>query len=369
MLIKRLPWLTQPQKFVKLRRAFAGYLNACRLWSLPGNLPVEAGEVAGGFAKTGTVTTLPNIGGVGVKGDGTTGYYDRTIAIVAQPHWLACSFICGVVNTTDKSSYSLGGALAFDAYSSIHRGDGAASSTIHATFRAVTSANLIRKKGPFPTANRKYNVVAVYPDNLKASAYLYVNGLKYTTDGVSSLDLSYVGATTLVHETVGATVRDVAGKFADDIVLFTANGLGLIPESLAREISVNPYILLEPKRSLQVSQFVAVPEVPVVVAPSGGGGYWVDLPTGRRREEIADKSTKTVEKLTEKIDGLIEEALTEELTLEKYSSDTNKLSNKQRAQVDQIKLKVADILQRLEEAKLQRYRLNYYLLAALALLL
>ena len=248
-------WTEQPQYRVKIAAEYIPYVSTARVWNLPPTLGMDARlDKISAFAKTGTIAVATSSGGIGVKGDGSTGLYSRATSVTPQAMWMAAQF---VVNSTSTSvvmrAYALGSAASgASAYAAIGQGTGS-SAELLVQFRAVDGGSGISKIGPAPVVGQVYTVVAVYPSALKADAYMYVNGVKYSTDFGASADITFVGAANLVNEAVGALKRNVAVNFSSDTILFTARGLGKIPESLARQISENPYSLLTvPKRNIWV---------------------------------------------------------------------------------------------------------------------
>lgn len=245
----------QPAYRIGIDPKYVQYVSTARVWNLPPTLGIDARlDSISAFSKTGTIDVTPSPGGIGVKGDGSTGLYSRSSSVVPQAMWMAVQFVCNSVSITQKTSYALGSASSsLGAYCAIFSGN---STTSHITvqFRAVdTTGPVIGKVGPTPVVGTVYTVVAVYPSDLKADAYVYVNGVKYTTDYSSSADMTFTGANTLVNEAVGALKRGVTSLWTTDTVLFTARGLGRLPESLARQISLNPYSpLQEQQRNIYV---------------------------------------------------------------------------------------------------------------------
>lgn len=249
MIKRSIPWVSQPQYPVALNPDYASYISSARLWSLAPGAPQEvARNNLGGYAKTGTIDVVPSIGGVGVKGDGSTGLFSRTVSVVPQAMWMAAQFVCSSVSALQKVAYALGSnAASTGAYCAISSGDSVSSNLVF-QLRAIDSSVAIGKSGPVPVVGTTYTCIAVFPSNLKADAYVYVNGVKYTTDFTGSSDITFVGANTLVNEAVGALKRGTTAVYGSDTVLFTARGVGQIPEALARAISLNPYILLQPQQ-------------------------------------------------------------------------------------------------------------------------
>lgn len=253
------PWDTQPPSLVEVHSDYAHLVRSVRQWNIPATIPVECSlRGLDGFAKTGTIDVSASPAGVGVKGDGSTGLYSRTVAVVPQAMWMAAQFICNSSTITQKTAYGLGsGAASGGTFCGIFSGNSTTSAFI-VQLRAVDAGPVIGKLGPTPVVGTTYNVVAVFPSELKADAYLYVNGIKYTADFSSSADISFVGPTTLVNECVGALKRGTTAVYSSDTVLFTARGLGQIPEALAKQISLNPYSLLQPdERRVWVSTSAA----------------------------------------------------------------------------------------------------------------
>lgn len=242
------PWGVQPQEPVEIHEDYAQYISTARLWNIPATVPAESiARGFGGYAKTGTIDVAVSTNGIGVKGDGSTGLYSRTVSVVPQAMWMAVQFVCNSVSTTQKVAYGLGSnAASTGAYCAISSGDSVSSNLVF-QLRAIDSSVAIGKSGPAPVLGTVYNCIAVFPSNLKADAYVYVNGIKYTTDFSSSTDITFVDANTLVHEAVGALKRGTTAVYSSDTVLFTTRGLGQIPEALAKDISLNPYILLQPE--------------------------------------------------------------------------------------------------------------------------
>ena len=173
-------WTEQPQYRVKIAAEYIPYVNTARVWNLPPTLGIDARlDNISAFAKTGTIAVATSSGGVGVKGDGSTGLYSRTASVVPQAMWMAVQFVANTVTTTQKTAYALGSASASaGAYCGVFSGNGT-TSEISCQFRAVDGgAFTIAKAGITPVAGQIYTVVAVYPSNLKADAYFYVNGYR-----------------------------------------------------------------------------------------------------------------------------------------------------------------------------------------------
>ena len=263
MIKRSIPWYRQPPCLVDLNSEYARYVNSARIWNLP---PTFAKEVTptklNAYTKVGTITTsILAIGpGLGVKGDGSTGSYLRSIANLApQAMWMVVQFVANTVNVTKNGVYVLGStsAGANSCNVGVYSGSGAVSNIIGIFKSDDTTTNSIIKQGPVPIAGQLYTVILVAPSALKADAYLYINGEKYTDDAAGSTDVT-LGGTALGKEAVCAFKRggDFDGpiNFGNDTILFTARGLGQIPEPLARDISINPYMLLQKQqRSIYVS--------------------------------------------------------------------------------------------------------------------
>lgn len=239
----------QPVFRLSINPKYAQYVNTARVWNLPPTLDVDARlDKISAFAKTGTIGVATSSGGVGVKGDGSTGLYSRTTSVVPQAMWMAAQFVCNSVSALQKVAYALGSnAASAGAYCAISSGDSVSSNLVF-QLRAIDSSVAIGKSGPVPVVGTTYTCIAVFPSNLKADAYVYVNGVKYTADFSGSADISFAGPSTLVNEAVGALKRGTTAVYSNDTVLFTARGLGQIPEALAKQISENPYILLQPQQ-------------------------------------------------------------------------------------------------------------------------
>lgn len=239
----------QPVFRLSINPKYAQYVSTARVWNLPPTLDVDARlDKISAFAKTGTIDVDITPSGIGVKGDGTTGLYSRATSVVPQAMWMAAQFVCNSVSINQKTAYGMGSsAVTTGAYCGIFSGD-SASSNIVCQLRAIDGSVSIGKTGLTPVVGTTYTIVAVFPSGLKADAYIYVNGIKYTTDFASSSDITFVGANTLVNEAVGALKRGTTAVYSSDTVLFTAHGLGLIPEALAKRISENPYTLLQPQQ-------------------------------------------------------------------------------------------------------------------------
>lgn len=246
---------SQPQTLVRINPKYAKYVTTARLWSVTPTLSVDSRlSYLTPFSKTGTVDVNIVHGAVGVQGDGSTGLYSRASNLTPQAMWIAVQFVAATVTTAQKTAYALGSAyVGTGAYCGVFSGN-STTSEITAQLRAVDTAAAISKVGPTPEAGKTYTVIAVFPSALKADAYMYVNGVKYTTDYTSSSDITFVGANTLVNEAVGALKRGTTAVYGSDVILFTARGVGQIPEALARQISLNPYSLLqEQQRNIYAS--------------------------------------------------------------------------------------------------------------------
>ena len=288
-------WTEQPQYRVKIAAEYIPYVSTARVWNLPPTLGIDARlDNIGAFAKTGTIAVATSSGGVGVKGDGSTGLYSRTTSVVPQAMWMAVQFVCNSVSTTHKTVYALGSAAASTgAFVGISSGINSTDSNINSQFRSIDSGVIIAKLGPVPVVGGTYTIVAVFPSGLKADAYLYVNGVKYTTDYASSADISFAGATTLVNESAGALKRGTTALYTNDTILFTARGTGRIPEPLARQISENPYSLLTvPKRNIWVDV-------------SGGTSVSVDVTGLTGTTALGDETVTAIQNASTSVTGLL----------------------------------------------------------------
>jgi hypothetical protein len=247
MIIKRTPWTKQPQYPVKIRREYEQYIDSARIYSLPPEIPQEAGDLVGAFAKVGNIVTTPEINGVGVKGSGTSGYYLRAVNIAAQAQWIACTFKVNSVSTTQKTVYSIGASTSGNSsYIGICNG-GPSTDNIFIVYRGVDGTpNYISKVGYLPVVGETVTVVASFPTDQTTDAYYYVNGARYNTG--HSADGNTTFTTELVNEAVGALKRATAATFSADTVFFTARGFGRIPEAFAKELSKNPWQIFEPQR-------------------------------------------------------------------------------------------------------------------------
>lgn len=237
------PWGSQPQELVEIHADYSNLVSSARQWNIPAIVPTEnVAKGLGGYSKTGTIDVAVSSAGIGVKGDGSTGLYSRAVSVVPQAMWMAVQFTVNSVTTTQKCVYALGSAgVTTAAYCGIFNGNGT-TSELSVQFRAVdASATAISKLALTPVVGTTYTVIAVYPSGLKADAYTYVNGVKYIADSASSTDITFVGASTLVNEAVGALKRGTTAVYGSDTILFTTRGLGQIPESLAKQFSENIY--------------------------------------------------------------------------------------------------------------------------------
>jgi len=219
-----IPWTSQPQTPVELNPDYVKYVSTARVWSLPPGISAEAKQNSlGGFAKTGTIDVVPSPGGVGVKGDGTTGLYSRIVSVTPQAMWLAVRFVANSTSATQKEVYALGSASAsVGAFCGIAVGDGS-TAAIFTQFRGTDGVDdFIGKLGPVVELGKVYTVVAVYPSAAKAAAYMYVNGVKYVTDSATSWNTTFTN--TRVNEAIVALIRGVTGTYSSDTLLFTARG-------------------------------------------------------------------------------------------------------------------------------------------------
>jgi len=235
--------LSQPNDPVRLSKTFYPYVDSTRVLTLfPENANDKADKIHTPYTKTGTVDRrFINI--LGIKSNGTTGYYDRTISYAAQPLWMMAHFVPSVINGNSKPVYAMGSSAASaGAYVTISSGNNT-DNKISATLRGANSGAAITKTAIAGTANRPVTVVAVFPSNLKADAYIYVNGEKYTTDLTGSADTTFTA--TFVHESIGAIVRGASPVIGSEIVGMVARGTKLMPEAMFKALSINPWQLYE----------------------------------------------------------------------------------------------------------------------------
>ena len=281
MIRRKIPWTSQPQRPVGLNQDYVRHVNSARLWSLPAAVPSEAAQNSlGGYAKTGTIDLTPSPGGLGVKGDGSTGYYSRSVSVTPQAMWVMVQVVCSSVSATQRFVYGLGSAASSGgAFVGISFGNGT-DSAIALQYRTTDgTGTALNKVGPVPSAGSLYTIVGVFPSALVADAYLYVNGVKYITNGsLTSTDQNFTGATTLVNESAGALKRGTVNPWSNDTLLFTARGLGQIPESLAKGISINPYLLLTPQeRRVFVSVASSDLNITTILATADASGFTANI--------------------------------------------------------------------------------------------
>ena len=199
----------------------------------------------GDFTKSGTVTdnTL-TAQGKGVKGNGSTGHFYRSISVPSQAMWLLAVFKAETVSTALKIPYSLGSSTGDTAYTGICSGNGTANN-LRAFFRG-TSTGGIAIAGPAPVAGNVYSCLFVVPSAAENDAYLCVNGAFYNAQESASTDSGFTA--TFSYETLLALKRTSTGQYSADTVLLAGYGLGVIPQSLAQSLSANPWQLFTPQK-------------------------------------------------------------------------------------------------------------------------
>ena len=221
------------------------------------------------YSKSGTVSREASSGGIGYKGNGTNGYYTRLISKdPSSPCWVAAQFVCNVVSTDSKTSYSVTSSGGSGSYLQVASGYSTATATnkIRIGLKAVDLGPGINKLGPTPVVGTIYTAVGVFPSNLKADAYMYVNGIKYTDDHSGSANISFTGANTYVNQTILATKINVLTNWSPDIVLFAAHGFGQLPEAFAEALSNKPWQFFKSSRDRAFISFAAAGGVTGTVA-------------------------------------------------------------------------------------------------------
>lgn len=230
----------------------------------------------GDFTKSGTVTdnTL-TAQGKGVKGNGSTGHFYRSISVPSQAMWLLAVFKAETVSTALKIPYSLGSSTGDTAYTAICSGNGTANN-LRAFFRG-TSTGGIAIAGPTPVAGNVYSCLFVVPSAAENDAYLCVNGAFYNAQESASTDSGFTA--TFSYETLLALKRTSTGQYSADTLLLAGYGLGVIPQALAQTLSANPWQLFAPQK--RVIYFDG--------AASGGGGL-----TGANSDQANTTTTGAV---------------------------------------------------------------------------
>ncbi len=237
----------QPSELIEVHNDYAQFVSSARHWNIPAIVADESSrQKLDGFAKTGTIDTAASQSGVGVKGNGTTGFYSRTVSVVPQAMWIAVRFVANFSSSSTKTCFGLCSGTASGSFCRVSSGSGTDAGIIVNLTSADSGSGIVKVGAPSVVVGTTYTVVAVFPSNLKADAYYYVNGVKYAADAAASVDITFPG-NTFLNEAIGALKRSTPTSFSSDTVLFTARGLGQIPEILAKQISENPYSLLQPE--------------------------------------------------------------------------------------------------------------------------
>jgi hypothetical protein len=235
-------WRQQPARFLRVAPRFLPYVDfAQNLWEPP--------EIAG-FTKTGTIDRTASVGGIGYKGDGSTGYYSRTVSVTAnQSHWILVSFVHGsTVSTTNKQIFTISDsaqAASTSAYIGLYSGSsGLSSSLLDARYRGITSGVVMEILGPLPVDGGVYNCLFYVVDGTETSNTFFVNGVAYTDSGAS-----FTPSATYNTESFGARVSTTIVNYGTQNVLMAARGHGKLPPlALARDLSINPWQLWEDER-------------------------------------------------------------------------------------------------------------------------
>lgn len=202
-----------------------------------------------GWSQTGTIGPSVNSGGVGVKGDGTTGHLSRSINVAAvRPHILLTVHQEATASTTLRAIYALGSASAsFGATVYIASGTGAASN-IFSQHRATDGGIAESATGPSVVSGQVYASSTYIRSVVASNNKLYVNGSAYNfatdPDGAGS---------TLVYESVGALKRGAISNYSADTLLFSGRFVPLITDDWQETLlqwTKEPWRLFEPKRVL-----------------------------------------------------------------------------------------------------------------------
>lgn len=247
-------WRRQPTGTVDVSPEFAPYLSSVKSWRVP---TAPEGFFQAGYTKAGTINPAGHPQGLGVKGDGSSGYYNRDISYVpAAGLWCMAVAVSPAANTTAKFAYGVGANAATGAFFGIVFG-GNSSSAIQGNIRVQNNSLFQYMLGPTPAAGDLYASVFVVPTGTAADTYLYVNGTKYS--GGAGDNISFASPSTYVYETAGALRRNTVGSYFAENVLLTARGTS-IDEAAARELSVNPWQIFRPQTA-RIYSF-----------PSGGAG-------------------------------------------------------------------------------------------------
>ena len=235
----------QPQYVTsKIRKALPFNVLSCRVWAQNPKDTIEASGPCTGYTYTGS----PKVGviepnGIGCAGNGSSAYFSRPISFVPQPAWIGASFVAKG-NTSERQIYSLAsGTPGTGANLTICNGYLGNPGKINIVYRDKDYGVTLIIVGANVSIGNTYNVLAVFPTNLASDAYVYVNGVKYTT---TSSNLTFSSPTTLTTEYIGIIWTYYS---SDDTILWTAYGKGRIPELEAKKLSENPYSILEPIRS------------------------------------------------------------------------------------------------------------------------
>ena len=242
--------IVQPQSAAKLRDEYQNIFASATLCSLPLAAGFDSNKSnTYPFTKSGTVTDgTATAGGLGIKGDGSSGCYSRTISTSTGPIWIACSFVCNSASASIKYVYGLGGASGSDnSFITIRAGDGS-SGVINAFFRGNNGGTYIGFTIGTLVVGKLYHCVFVVPSTDGSKAYAYVNGVK-SVSGATTLTFS----STFVTERMLADPR-IASSYSPDTVLFTGYGKGQINEKFAYDLSLNPWQIFQPdKRAVYFS--------------------------------------------------------------------------------------------------------------------
>jgi hypothetical protein len=254
--------IVQPQYPIKVNEEYLPYLDSCRQWNIPATHAHESGgSLFLPYAKTGTIAdNVVTYSGIGVQGDGLTGYYSRGISQVATTGWIAATFVVKTVSSARKTIVSINTAVDVGGIMCVNNGLGTGN-PISVQFRGNNgSAQISKICSSAPTIGKMYTVVGVFPSTAKADAYLYVNGIKSTLDNVNSANTSLTAPPTYTSELIGAAMSGAsATTYSSDIIFWTARGSRLMPESMARALSADPWKIFAQKRRR------------LWVVPAGGG--------------------------------------------------------------------------------------------------
>lgn len=245
---ERKVWTRQPSNQLQVLPQYAPYFNSLNVYNgSPNYEPNPLLNRTDNFTQVGSVSTVNTLNGVGTKGDGTTGYLTRTLSpgITPKPGFIFASFVAD--STTSGTAYSLGSSAAsFGAYFSVQISAGYLVSSQMRWQDGSGILDMLNKQA-IPI-NGVISVVFVIPDGSMATAYMYINGTKYT--GATNNNLTASTANAYVYENINALKRSTVSSFGNATVLATGYGFKSIPEGIVQKISQNPWQIFAPNRQL-----------------------------------------------------------------------------------------------------------------------